>query len=1345
MKSKKQALAKSVLALLLCVAMLVGTTFAWFTDSVQTGINEISAGNLDVELYHSNATVNNQKVTANTKLFNVDLWEPGVATYENLTIANEGDLALIYQLAINSANENYVVDGAAQYGLSSALKVGFVDGGVTASDRDGVIASVTEWTTLSAFLSSGSLQADGKETVGIVIYWQPGDNDNLWNLNNGKTLNTGDVLSIDLGVKVTATQEQYEYDSFGKDYDDVKGSVIVPTDANNRTTEEVVITAGNVTVTVPAGVLLNNGTNKLKLSITEMDNSQANVELETNDSIRSLDVHIDGVSANNDVAIAIHMPEAVPAGLNMGNYALYHVEKNGTNEMDLIAADAEGAHNQFKYDPINGDVTLYMATFSEVAMVANSVAAWQGNANFSWYDASATELTIANADQLWAFSQIVGGMAAGYDRDSFEGKTVTLVNDINLADGEEDGKIFYPIGYYNSTGSYNKVSGGSVTSSVYSFQGTFDGNGHTIANFYQNTWEMFGDYNDGYSGTPNHYKDAMGLFGYVHSGTIKNLTVANFSSDGEFTPTGSVAAYACNSTFENIAISNCNPRVYNTGNGGIVGIGGNNDDPDSYKLTFNNITIDNTNKITALWGSWDVACGGLIGMFRGAGHAYMTNCHVGAQIDVYNDVCGNYQYYWYRYAGSLIGTNKNMTTDANGYTVPETHKFHATNCTVHFGDWNDYYYCELVANSLASYTHDHQMSRLTEIASLSEIQDANGNWTKTGNYILFGNGGKQKQSGEGTCYHIVNKNGTLVEHKHTDSGEETVDGATVLKEDKQRLYLPFNQLFTGYGWGVKHVPVGEFPGVTILGRPAANSVDKWAGKVNALYTNKEYTMAELFSATGADVEILNASTIVSVSNVAGSNVEYTVTNNYSDWTKSTVKFVGQGTVYVTIQDYYFCNPTSIKVQVSNPAAPVIDDNLIKNGTFENGFANWEKGWATAVDRDYAAYTGNKGVYLAVDKNSTGFMWQNNIPVKDGRTYTISFRYKAVSGGVNWKLTGVSTSTKYASGYVNSGEWTKVTKDFTVNGDTAVNVMFLGSGAYNDKIYVDDIVLVEKPIVANGHFEFGEESWKFNSGSHTLTSDAHSGNYAVQISNPGAWGEAALQTVDVKANTAYKITFWTKRVSGTGTFTLLTAQHVSPWANFTKISGSNSIKDTSGQWVQNTYIVNSGSYTKMMVKLTSSAANSGSIIIDDIVVTEIDYDGYVLNGNFETGVADGWSAGTVSTDAAYEGNYGLKVLGGGGWGGITYYDFSGLDTTKEYTLTMRVKVNAGGIVLEMMNNPWNNTVKWSTYYTQAANNGTWQEIKLVFKPTTSGAFINICGNGGSTPADFYIDNVSITAN
>ena len=49
-KSTKRALLGSVMAMVLCLAMLVGATFAWFTDTASTGVNKIQAGNLDVQL-----------------------------------------------------------------------------------------------------------------------------------------------------------------------------------------------------------------------------------------------------------------------------------------------------------------------------------------------------------------------------------------------------------------------------------------------------------------------------------------------------------------------------------------------------------------------------------------------------------------------------------------------------------------------------------------------------------------------------------------------------------------------------------------------------------------------------------------------------------------------------------------------------------------------------------------------------------------------------------------------------------------------------------------------------------------------------------------------------------------------------------------------------------------------------------------------------------------------------------------------------------------------------------------------------------------------------------------------
>ena len=389
-----------------------------------------------------------------------------------------------------------------------------------------------------------------------------------------------------------------------------------------------------------------------------------------------------------------------------------------------------------------------------------------------------------------------------------------------------------------------------------------------------------------------------------------------------------------------------------------MGIGGNDSDPETYRLSFENITIDNTNKITSLWGSWDTACGGLIGMFRGDGHVKMTNCHVGAQIDVYNDVCGNYQYYWYRYSGILIGTNKNMKTDEHGYTVPETEKFEATGCTVHFGDWNDYYYCELVANSLASYTHDHQFSRLAEISSLDEIKSGN-TWLKTGNFLLVAGDTK-------TCYHIVkDTNGNLVRHLHTEAGyEDTIDedgdGHPDLKEDKQIVYLPFNQLFTGYGWGVKYVPIyndenqNPFNGVTILDRDQADSVIKFEGRrfnkeiaadgtvvkegvLTSPISGRTYKLEHIFNLINEDVPVLHGAITVTITNLEeDGNVTATLTRDLGDWKNSELVFSGGGRVRITIQDYYYCTPTSIDVVVRNYP----EGSRIRNFTYD-GFQNGE--------------------------------------------------------------------------------------------------------------------------------------------------------------------------------------------------------------------------------------------------------------------------------------------------------------------------------------------------------------------------------------------------------------------
>ena len=942
-----------VLLIVLCATIIVGSTTAYFTDQVPTDTKVLTSGDLEVSFAWANDLNNTWQEAEAGPVYNQTHWEPNFTAVRYFQVKNTGDMAFQYEL--NVLPTLVPEDGA---NLMDVIDVycGVVDDATPAVNSTNYSTVLQKVGNLSALLKNdhgaaygivlpknvtGTLPAgvtayDEQVTFCVALHMQHTAGNEYMGLSVGEGFD----------VQLVATQYTYEADAFGNlfandaqlpkvEYATSKTIAVTP-DANGCVPYEIrFVSETGVTAIVPQGAKMEQGATQLILIVYPKAKSDANLTLSENEQVKAWEVEVEGLADDNTLPVRFTLPEAMQKGLNIGNYSLYHVENGTSVPMTRVEEiTASSAHNSFTYNPATGDMGLALATFSEVAIVSNEENAWNGEFDYTWYTnavmpldgETVAEYTIANADQLAAFGAIVGGMN-GQTQNSFAGKTVKLISDINLGDKESENNpdiIFYPIGYYNSEKSYKKASGGSVTSSVNSFEGTFDGNGHTVKNFYQNTWEMFGDYNDGYSDTPNHYKDAMGLFGYVVNGTIKNLTVDHFSSDGEFTPTGVIAAYAVNSTFENIAITNCNPRVYNTGNGGIVGIGGNSDDPDAYKLTFTNITIDNTNTISALWGSWDVACGGLVGMFRGAGHVHMTNCHVAAQMDVNNDVCGNYQYYWYRYSGMMVGTNKNMITDEAGYTVPETDKFHAENCTVHFGDWNDYYYCELVANSLASYTHDHQFSRLTEISSLDEIKSGD-TWTKAGNFLLISDDTK-------TCYHIVkNGEGTLTQHLHTDAGEETVNGKTVLKEDKQIVYLPFNQLFTGYGYGVKHIPVynGEkyaFEGIEILDRPVANSHKKFMKAETAkeeYVTGTTVKIGDLFGAavidSKANLQIKPENVKVFVSPVGDDSTADGVHNivTQTGWEEDTLTFYGKGKATVTITDYYFCEPCTITVEIKD--------------------------------------------------------------------------------------------------------------------------------------------------------------------------------------------------------------------------------------------------------------------------------------------------------------------------------------------------------------------------------------------------------------------------------------------
>jgi len=217
MKSVKRALFSSLVSLVLSCSMLVGTTFAWFTDSVESATNQIVAGNLDVELYHADKGTNgaDEKVTNTTKLFDdvsSNLWEPGATAWEKFTIANEGTLALKYQFALNVTDAK-VVNGVS---FTKMLRATIVDETFDYTRANIEAIAENEWSDLASFTRPGNLAADTEETFGVIIRWAPTDHDNDFNMNNGKT---GGPVSVKVGAKLVATQFTAEVDGNGSDYD----------------------------------------------------------------------------------------------------------------------------------------------------------------------------------------------------------------------------------------------------------------------------------------------------------------------------------------------------------------------------------------------------------------------------------------------------------------------------------------------------------------------------------------------------------------------------------------------------------------------------------------------------------------------------------------------------------------------------------------------------------------------------------------------------------------------------------------------------------------------------------------------------------------------------------------------------------------------------------------------------------------------------------------------------------------------------------------------------------------------------------------------------------------------
>ena len=197
-KTTKRALLSSVMAIVLCLAMLIGTTFAWFTDSASTAVNKIQAGNLEIELQMKDNNGNWVNAEGKTLPFLVEgnipaegtqiLWEPGCTYYvPEVRVVNKGNLAVKFEYV----NELLGVTGKLAEVLEPVFKT--------------------------------PVDANGEEVNIEPEILKPGEASPAWSFGYHMLETAGNeyqnATATGMCLTVVATQATYENDSFNNQYD----------------------------------------------------------------------------------------------------------------------------------------------------------------------------------------------------------------------------------------------------------------------------------------------------------------------------------------------------------------------------------------------------------------------------------------------------------------------------------------------------------------------------------------------------------------------------------------------------------------------------------------------------------------------------------------------------------------------------------------------------------------------------------------------------------------------------------------------------------------------------------------------------------------------------------------------------------------------------------------------------------------------------------------------------------------------------------------------------------------------------------------------------------------------
>jgi predicted ribosomally synthesized peptide with SipW-like signal peptide len=401
--------------------MLIGTTFAWFTDSVSSGKNTITAGNLKIEAYYQDVgaggltynlgsnftrttdhTVSFKSDTVDiengkTQIINEDLWEPGKVGAKLITVKNVGTLTANVKLSFALEDT----------GLQDALWFDFIqvdNTKTTASDRVTGTFTPRAMSTLNDLASQVELPIKGtkskNETLStsrsfILVY---GMNEEAGNEYQNKTFSAT--------VNILATQYTDESDSFGTDYDEnatYDGSSTVKAEADKATelTATPAGTSTTISATVPSGAV-DAGTS-LTLNATYKGSDPSIVKglaIKTGDENQTIDVYdinVDGLATENTSVVTVQLN----VGPNLQNLMVYHKSTAMTALIEPLKDSDNPTDGTYYYDSAKGVLYIYTTSFSNYTVT------------------SGTTIGVSNAEQL----ENAVAFAA-------EGSTIKLANNI---------------------------------------------------------------------------------------------------------------------------------------------------------------------------------------------------------------------------------------------------------------------------------------------------------------------------------------------------------------------------------------------------------------------------------------------------------------------------------------------------------------------------------------------------------------------------------------------------------------------------------------------------------------------------------------------------------------------------------------------------------------------------------------------------------------------------------------------------------------------------------------------------------------------------------------------------